>query len=126
MEKVFLINVIPNTITTMLGWFFLTIGPSPLGWIMRVWLQQGLSNLLMPIYAYSLFRMLSLLVGADQLWFEVRTLAPAYYYMAISFLMLFLTSPGVSFYLTGGYPDRYSSLLFPSIFYLMGWVEYNN
>ena len=79
----------------------------------------------MPMYAYSFFRMLSLLVGADELGFEMRSLAPAFGYMAASFFALFAASPGVSFYLTS-IPDEFSTVLFPSIFYLMGWVEYDS
>ena len=125
MEQVFFINVIPATITTILGWFFLTTGPNPLGWVMRIWLQHGLSNILMPMYLYSWFRMLSLLVGPDKLGFEMRSLAPAFFYMGGSFFALFMASPGVSYYLTG-IPDEFSSVLFPSIFYMMGWVEYDS
>ena len=72
-EQIFLINLVPFSITTILGWFSLTVGPGPLGWIMRLWIQHGLSNVFIPIYVFNQLQIIKLLVGAELLAFEYQS-----------------------------------------------------
>ena len=92
---------------------------------MRIWLQHILSNFLIQIYLYDSLALLSLLVATDYLFKELQFLTVEGFYLFYSFAGLFLASPTVSNHLTG-YPENYSSFLFPSLWYQMGWVEYDN
>ena len=54
-ERVFYLNLLPMGITMILGWLGLTTGPSPIGWLHRIWIFYGLSNLLIPIFLFNAF-----------------------------------------------------------------------
>lgn len=126
-EKIFYLNLIPMSLNTILAWLGLTTGPNPVtGWPTKIWLQHGLSNIALPLFLYNVYLMGTLLVGAEEITFDWYLFGQLSLWMTGSFFIKFFAAPVMSVYLTNYEPDRYSSFLFPSLFYLMGWVQYNN
>ena len=122
-EKIFFLNLIPSVMNTVLAWLGLTTGPNPVtGWPTALWLLHGLSNLMLPLYVYNIYLVSTLLVGAEEVTFDWFLFGQTTTYLAISFAIKFFAAPVMGRYLTNYEPTRYSSILWPSLFYLMGWV----